>query len=55
MIIIDGSFLLGVAGIITSIASFIKMVVVLRGPDARRASDYQNAHDAECIGERRIE
>ena len=55
MVIIDGSFLPGVAGIITSVASFVKVVVVLRGPDARCASDHQNAHDAECIAERRIE
>lgn len=54
MIIIDGSFLLGIAGIITSIASFVKMVVVLRGPDAKRSRVYRSARD-EAIAERRQE
>lgn len=43
MVIIDGPFLLGVAGIITSIASFIKMVMVLGGRDAQRARCCRNS------------
>ena len=53
MVIIDGSFLLGIAGIITSIASFVRMVIVLQRRDAKRATKCRNLSDAECIDGRR--